>query len=79
VVIALVADGISGGSNARRADHSRGASGRYEVTERLAADFVPTIMARGFHAGPVFSIFGAAVAVAKIMGLDAEQVHGALA
>ena len=51
----------------------------YEVTERLAADFVPTIMARGFHAGPVFSIFGAAVAVTKIMGLDAEQVHGALA
>ena len=51
----------------------------YEVTERLAADFVPTIMARGFHAGPVFSIFGAAVAVAKIMGLDAEQIHGALA
>jgi 2-methylcitrate dehydratase PrpD len=51
----------------------------YEVMERLAADFVPTIMARGFHAGPVFSIFGAAVAVAKIMGLDAEQVHGTLA
>ena len=51
----------------------------YEVTERLAADFVPTIMARGFHAGPVFSIFGAAVALAKIMGLDAEQVHGTLA
>jgi 2-methylcitrate dehydratase PrpD len=51
----------------------------YEVVERLAADFVPTIMARGFHAGPVFSIFGAAVAVAKIMGLDAEQVHGTLA
>jgi 2-methylcitrate dehydratase PrpD len=51
----------------------------YEVTERLAADFVPTIMARGFHAGPVFSIFGAAVALAKIMGLDTEQVHGALA
>jgi 2-methylcitrate dehydratase PrpD len=51
----------------------------YEVTQRLAADFVPTIMARGFHAGPVFSIFGAAVALAKIMGLDAQQVHGALA
>src|SRR5215467_1824674 len=51
----------------------------YEVTERLAADLVPTSMARGFHAGPVFSIFGAAVAVAKIMRLDAEQVHGALA
>jgi 2-methylcitrate dehydratase PrpD len=51
----------------------------YEVTERLAADFVPTILARGFHAGPLFSIFGAAVAVAKIMRLDDEQVHGALA
>ena len=51
----------------------------YEVMERLAADFVPTIMARGFHAGPVFSIFGAAVALAKIMGLDADQVHGTLA
>jgi 2-methylcitrate dehydratase PrpD len=51
----------------------------YEVMERLAADFVPTIMARGFHVGPVFSIFGAAVAVAKIMGLNAEHSHGALA
>jgi 2-methylcitrate dehydratase PrpD len=51
----------------------------YEVTARLAADFVPTIMARGFHAGPVFGTFGAAVAVAKIMGLDAEQIHGTLA
>lgn len=51
----------------------------YEVMERLAADFVPTIMARGFHAGAVFSIFGAATAIAKIMGSSAEQVHGALA
>src|SRR6266567_9059400 len=31
----------------------------YEVMERLAADFIPTVMARGFHAGPVFGIFGA--------------------
>jgi 2-methylcitrate dehydratase PrpD len=51
----------------------------YEVMERLAADFVPTIMARGFHVGPVFSIFGAATAIAKIMGSSAEHVHGALA
>jgi len=56
-----------------------GVAAGYEVTDRLAADFVPTVMARGFHAGPVFSIFGSAVAIAKIMGLDAEQVHGALA
>jgi 2-methylcitrate dehydratase PrpD len=51
----------------------------YEVMERLAADFVPTVMARGFHAGAVFSIFGAAAALAKIMGLNADQTHGALA
>ena len=51
----------------------------YEVMERLAADWVPHILARGFHSGALFSIFGAATAVAKIMGLDAEQTHGALA
>jgi 2-methylcitrate dehydratase PrpD len=56
-----------------------GVAAGYEVMERLGADFVPTILARGFHPGPVFSIFGAAVALAKIMGLDADQVHGALA
>ncbi len=51
----------------------------YEVMQRLASDFVPTLMARGFHAGAVFSIFGAAVAAAKILGSSADQIHGALA
>ena len=51
----------------------------YEVMERMAADFIPTVMARGFHAGPVFGVFGAAVAAAKIFKLDAEQTHGAIA
>lgn len=51
----------------------------YEVMERLAADFVPHILARGFHAGALFSIFGAATAIAKIMGLTENQVHGTLA
>ena len=32
----------------------------------MAAEFIPTVMSRGFHAGPVFGIFGAAVAAAKI-------------
>jgi 2-methylcitrate dehydratase PrpD len=50
----------------------------YEVMERLAGDFIPTMMTRGFHAGPVFAIFGAAVAAAKIGGLDAEQTHIAI-
>ncbi len=70
------------------AAESTGASGRifltgivagYEVMLRMASDYVPTVMSRGFHAGPVFGIFGAAVAAAKIMGLDADQIHGAMA
>jgi hypothetical protein len=65
-----------------------GASGRefliaiaagYEVMERMAAEFIPTVMSRGFHAGPVFGIFGAAVTAAKLQRLDADQIHGAIA
>lgn len=56
-----------------------GIAAGYEVMERMAADFIPTTMARGFHAGPVFGIFGAAIALAKITGLNAEQIHGAIA
>ena len=51
----------------------------YEVMERMAAEFIPTVMSRGFHAGPVFGIFGAAIAAAKLGGLDANQIHGAIA
>ena len=69
------------------AAETEGASGRdfitgvvagYEVMERMAADWIPTVMARGFHAGPVFSIFGAAVAAAKIMRFTEDQVHAAI-
>jgi 2-methylcitrate dehydratase PrpD len=65
-----------------------GASGRqflaavaaaYEVMERMAAEFIPTVMARGFHAGPVFGIFGAAIAAAKLQQLDAATIHSAIA
>src|ERR671936_1470187 len=51
----------------------------YEVMERLAADFIPTVMARGFHAGPVFGIFGPAVAAAKILRCTEDQVNSAIA
>ena len=69
------------------AAQTEGASGRdfvtglvagYEVMERMAADFIPTMMARGFHAGPVFGIFGAAVAAAKIMRLTEDQTTNAI-
>src|SRR3984893_15288167 len=70
------------------AGETAGASGKtfltavaagYEVMERMAAEFIPSVMARGFHAGPVFGIFGAAIAVANLGGLDENQIHGALA
>jgi hypothetical protein len=56
-----------------------GVAAGYEVMERMAADFIPTVMARGFHAGPVFSIFGAAVAAAKILRLNEDQLNSVLA
>lgn len=51
----------------------------YEVMERLASEFIPTVMSRGFHAGPVFSIFGSGIAAAKLMGCDAEQMNSVIA
>jgi 2-methylcitrate dehydratase PrpD len=56
-----------------------GVAAAYEVMERMAAEFIPTVMSRGFHAGPVFGIFGAAVAAAKIHNLNADQVNSAIA
>jgi len=70
------------------AAETAGASGRdfltglaagYEVMERMAADFIPTVMARGFHAGVVFGIFGPAIAAAKITGLTEDQVNSTIA
>jgi hypothetical protein len=60
-------------------DFLTGVAAGYEVMERMAAEFIPTVMSRGFHSGPVFGIFGAAIAAAKIGGLNAEQVNGAIA
>ena len=51
----------------------------YEVMERLASDFIPTVMSRGFHAGPVFGIFGPAMAAAKMLNLTEDQVNSAIA
>jgi 2-methylcitrate dehydratase PrpD len=60
-------------------DFLTGLAAGYEVMERLAADFIPTVMARGFHAGPVFGIFGPAVAAAKILRCTEDQVNSAIA
>jgi 2-methylcitrate dehydratase PrpD len=70
------------------AAETAGASGRdyitavaaaYEVMERMAADFIPTVMARGFHASPVFGIFGPAVGAAKLLRFNEDQVNSTIA
>jgi len=73
---ALVAAEIAGASGK---DYLTAVAAGYEVMERLAADFIPTVMSRGFHPGPVFGIFGPAVAAAKLMGLDEDQTNSAIA
>ncbi|MBI2224758.1 MAG: MmgE/PrpD family protein [Betaproteobacteria bacterium] len=73
---ALVAAETAGASGK---DFITGLAAGYEVMERMAADFIPTVMSRGFHPGPVFSIFGAAVAAAKILRLTEDQVNSTIA
>jgi 2-methylcitrate dehydratase PrpD len=73
---AFVAAEISGASGR---EFLTGLAAGYEVMERMAADFIPTVMARGFHAGVVFGIFGPAVAAAKIMGFTEDQVNSTIA
>lgn len=73
---ALVAGELSGASGKQ---FLTAVAAAYEVMERMASDFIPTMMSRGFHAGPTFGIFGAAVAAAKLGGLDAQQTHDAIA
>src|SRR5918995_1627646 len=60
-------------------DFLTGLAAGYEVMERMAADFIPTVMARGFHAGPVFGIFGPAVAAAKILRCTEDQINSTIA
>jgi len=72
IVPAALASAEAEGASGR--DFITGMVAGYEVMERMAADFIPTMMARGFHAGPVFGIFGAAVAAAKIMRFTEDQV-----
>ena len=73
---ALVAAEASGASGKA---YLTGVAAGYEVMERMAAEFIPTLMSRGFHSGPVFGIFGAAVAAAKVMGYGEDQINSTIA
>jgi 2-methylcitrate dehydratase PrpD len=67
-----------GGPGASGKEFLTGIAAGYEVMERMAADFIPTVMARGFHASPVFGIFGGAIAAAKIMRYSENQIADAI-
>jgi 2-methylcitrate dehydratase PrpD len=71
--VAAETTGVSG------RDFITGLTAGYEVMERLAADFIPTVMARGFHAGVVFGIFGPAIAAAKMLRFTEDQVNSTIA
>ena len=71
-LIAAEAQGASG------KEFLTGIAAGYEVMERMAAEFIPTVMARGFHASPVFGIFGGAIAAAKIMRYSEYQIADAI-
>src|SRR2546430_5024933 len=67
-----------GGPGVSGKEFLTGIAAGYEVMERMAADFIPTVMARGFHASPVFGIFGGAIAAAKIMRYSENQIADAI-
>src|SRR5438445_4793251 len=71
--VAAESTGVSG------RDFITGLAAGYEVLERLAADFIPTVMSRGFHAGVVFGTFGPAVAAAKMLRFTEDQVNSTIA
>jgi 2-methylcitrate dehydratase PrpD len=60
-------------------EYIAGVAAAYEAMERMAADFIPSVMARGFHASPVFGIFGAAIAAGKILRMAEDQMNSCIA
>ena len=60
-------------------DYLTGLAAGYEVMERMAADFIPTVMASGFTCGPALSLSGPAVAAAKILHCTEDQVNSTIA
>ena len=51
----------------------------YEVQARIAGDFIPSTQARGFRSSPIYGTFGAAVATAKLLRLNEDQLVTTLA
>ena len=73
---ALASAELSGASGA---DLLTAMAAGYEVEARIAGDFIPATQARGFRCSPVYGTLGAAVATARMLGLDEDQTVTALA
>src|SRR3989442_4895173 len=67
--VAAESTGVSG------RDFITGLAAGYEVLERLAADFIPTVMSRGFHASVVVGTLWPVIAAAKMMRPTDDQVY----
>ena len=50
----------------------------YEVECRVAGDFIPSTQAQGFRTSPVYGVFGATAAAAKVQGLDENAAVNAI-
>src|SRR5215207_1581258 len=72
---ALIAAEVGGASGK---EFLAGIAAAYEAMERMASDYIPSVMARGFHASPVFGIFGAAIAAGKILRLNEDQMNSCI-
>jgi 2-methylcitrate dehydratase PrpD len=51
----------------------------YELTCRLADEFIPSTAARGFRPSPLFATLGAALTCGLLMGLDEDRLVTAIA
>ena len=77
IIPAALASAELGGASG--ADLLTAMAAGYEVESRIAGDFIPSTQARGFRCSPVYGTLGAAVATAKLLGLDEDQTVTALA
>ena len=51
----------------------------YEVEARIASDFIPSTQARGFRSSPVYGTLGAAIATAKLLRQNVDQLVNTIA
>lgn len=76
IIPAALASAEAAGSSTK--DLLAGIVAGYEVMIRIGRAINPSSLNRGFHATGITGVFGAASASARILGLDKDQIRGAL-